>query len=50
MEMSLGTMSVLVVALVFIFITRLRLPLGLSIIEVLRNTCGTDLTKNVRKM
>ena len=48
--MSLRTMSVLVVALVFIFITRLRFPSGLSIIEVLRNTCGNDQTKNVRKM
>ena len=48
--MSLGTMSVCVVALVFIFIARLRFPPGLSIVEMLRNRYGTDLVKNVRKL
>ena len=48
--MSLGTMSVRVVALVFIFIARLRFPSGLSIAEVLRNRYGTDVVKNVRKL
>ena len=48
--MSLGTVSVRVVSLVFIFITRLRFPSGLSIVEVLRKRYGTDLVKNVRKL
>ena len=48
--MSLGTMNVRVIALVFIFIARLRFPSGLSIVEVLRNRYGTDLVKNVRKL
>ena len=48
--MSLETMHVCVIALVFIFIARLRFPSGLSIVEVLRNRYGTDLVKNVRKL
>ena len=47
--MSFGTASVYVIALVFIFIARLRFPSGLSIVEVLRNRYGTNLVKNVRK-
>ena len=47
--MLLGTISVRVVALVFIFIIRLRFPSGLSIVEVLRNRYGADLVKSVRK-
>ena len=48
--MSLGTISVRVIALVFIFIARLRFPSGLSIFEVLHNRYPTDLVKNVRKL
>ena len=48
--MSLGTMNVRVIALVFIFNARLRFPSGLSIVEVLRNRYGTDLVRNVRKL
>ena len=48
--MSLGTMSVRVVALVFIFIARLRFPSCLSTAEVLRNRYSNDLFKNVRKL
>ena len=48
--MLLGTMIVHIVALVFIFIARLRFPLGLSTVEVLPNRYGTDLLKNVRKL
>ena len=48
--MSLETIHVRVIALVFIFIARLRFPSGLSIVEVLRNRYGTDLVKNVRKL
>ena len=48
--MSLGTISVCVAALVFIFIARLRFPSGFSIVEVLRSRYGTDLVKNVRKL
>ena len=48
--MSLGTMNVRVIALVFIFIARLRFPSGLSKVEVLRNRYGTDLVKNVTKL
>ena len=50
LEMSLGTISVRVVVLVFIFIARLRFPLGLSIVEVLRNRYSTNLVRNVRKL
>ena len=38
------------IALVFIFVSRLRFPSGLSIVEVLRNIYGTVLDKNVRKL
>ena len=48
--MSLGTINVRLVALVFTFISRLRFPSGLSIIEVLRNRYGANLVKNVRKL
>ena len=48
--MSLGIASACIIAFVFIFITRLRFPSGLSIVEVLRNRYGTDLIKNVRKL
>ena len=48
--MSLGTMSVRVVALVLMFIARLRFPPGFSKVEALRNRYGTDLVKNVRKL
>ena len=50
LEMLLGTMSVHIVVLVFIFIARLRFPSGLSIVEVLCNRYGTNLVKNVRKL
>ena len=50
LEMLLGTMSVHIVRLVFVFIARLRFPLGLTIVEVLYNRYGTDLVKNVRKL
>ena len=48
--MSLGTASVRVIVLVFIFIARRRFPSGLSIVEVLCNRYGTNLVKNVRKL
>ena len=48
--MSLGTMSIHIIALVFIFIARRRFPSDLSIAEALRDRCGTDLVKNVRKL
>ena len=48
--MSLGTASVCVIVLVFIFIGRQRLPTGLSILQLLRNRYGTDLVKNIRKL
>ena len=48
--MSLGPISVRVVALVFLFIARVRFPSGMSIVKVLRNRHGLDLVKNVRKL
>ena len=48
--MSLGPISVRVVALVFVFIARVRFPSGMSIVKVLRNRYGLDLVKNVRKL
>ena len=48
--MSLGTMNVTVIALVFIFIARLRFISRVSIVEVLRNRYGAELVKNVRKL
>ena len=48
--MSLGPISVRVVALVFLFIARVRFPSGMSIVKVLRNRYGLDLVKNVRKL
>ena len=50
MEMSLGTLSVRIVALVFIFTSRLRFASGLSIVEMLRNKYGNGFVKNVRKL
>ena len=46
----MGTVSVRVVALGFIFVVRLRFPSGLSIVDVLRNRYGTDLVKYVRQL
>ena len=47
--MSLGTMSVRAVPLGFIFVAKLRFPLGLSKVEVLHNSFGkNDLIKNVK--
>ena len=50
LEMHLGTMSVRIVALVFMFISRLIFSSGLPIVKVLRKRYGTDLVKNVRKL
>ena len=46
----MGTTSICIAALVFIFVARLRFTSGLSIVETLRNRYGTDLVKNIRKM
>ena len=48
--MSLGTMKVQIVAMVFIFISRLRFASSLSIVEVLRNRYGNGLVKDVKKL
>ena len=51
--MSLGMMTIRIIALVFIFIARLRFPLDLSMAEVLRNRSAADLVKmleNWRKL
>ena len=48
--MSLEAISVRVIALVFLFIARVRFPSGMSIVKVLRNRYGLDLVKNVRKL
>ena len=48
--MSLGTMSVHIVMLVFIFISRLRFTSTLSIVEVLPNKYGNGLVKDVREL
>ena len=42
--------SVRVVALIFMFIARLRFPSGLLMVQVLRNRYDIDLVKNVRKL
>ena len=46
MEISLGTMSFHIVALVF----RVRFASSLSIVKVLRNGYGNGLVKDVRKL
>ena len=46
--MLLETMSVHVNVQVLIFITRLKFPSGLSIIEVLRNRYGPNLVKMLK--
>ena len=43
-------MNVRVIALVFIFIARLRFPSSFSMVEVLHNRSGTDLLKSVRRL
>ena len=43
-------MSVGVVALIFIFIARLRFPSDLPMVQVLHNRYDIDLVKNVRKL
>ena len=43
-------MSVRIVAVVFIFIARLKLPSGVSVVEVLRKRYGTDFVNNVIKL
>ena len=48
--MSLEAISVRVIALVFLFIARVRFPSGMSIVKVLHNRYGLDLVKNVRKL
>ena len=48
--MSLGTLSVRIVALVFIFTSRLRFASGLSIYDMLRNKYGNGFVKSVRKL
>ena len=45
----MGTTSIRIAALVFIFVARLRFTSGFSIVEMLRNRYGTDLVKNIRK-
>ena len=50
LEMSLRTMSIRVVALVFIFLIRIRFPSYLSVVEVLRNRYGASLVKNNRNL
>ena len=50
LEMSLGTLSVCIVALVFIFTSRLRFASSSSIVEMLHNRYCNDLVKNVRKL
>ena len=42
--------SVRVVALIFMFIARLRFPSGLLMVQVLRNRYDIDVVKNVRKL
>ena len=48
--MPLETASVRVIALVFMFIARLRFLSFSSIVEVLSNIYGTNPVKNVRKL
>ena len=43
-------MNVRIVAVVFIFIARLKLPSSVSVIEVLRKRYGTDFVNNVIKL
>ena len=47
--MSLGTVTLRVIALVFMFVVRSRFPVKHSIVNVLRKRYGKILVKNVRK-
>ena len=47
--MSLGTVTLRVIALVFRFVVRSRFPVKHSIVNVLRKRYGKILVKNVRK-
>ena len=48
--MSLGTVTIRVVALVFIFVARTRFPVKYSIVNVLHKRYGKILVKNGRKL
>ena len=47
--MSLGTITLRVIALVFMFVARTRFPVNHSIVNVLRKRYCKILVKNVRK-
>ena len=46
---SLGTITLRAIALVFMFVARARFPVKHSIVNVLRKRCGKILIKNIRK-
>ena len=48
--MSIRIVSIWIVALVFMFIARLRFPLGVSIVDFFRNRFGIDIVKDIRKL
>ena len=47
--MSLGTVTLQVIALVFMFVARTRFPVKYSIVDVLQKRYGKILVKNVIK-
>ena len=47
--MSLGTVTLRVITLVFMFVARARFPVKHSIVNVLQERYGKILVKNVRK-
>ena len=46
---SLGTITLRVIKLFFMFVTRTRFPVKHSIVNVLRKRCGKIRIKNIRK-